>query len=63
MTKEYHLAKAELCKKLAVQQITDGNIKEASVNLLRMIRALEQYNLLLYKEEKVNERLHSNASL
>ena len=54
MTKEYHLAKAELCKKLAVQQITDGNIKEASVNLLRMVRALEQYNLLLYKEEKVN---------
>lgn len=63
MTKEYYEAKAKLCRDLFIQQITDGNIKEASANLLRMVKALNEYNLLEYKEEKANERLHSNASL
>ena len=56
MTKEYYEAKAELCKKLAVQQIIDGNSKEAGANLMRMVNALNQIELIKYKEEKASER-------
>lgn len=63
MNKEYYEAKANLCKKLAVQQIIDGNSKEAGANLMRMVNALNQIELIKYKEEKANERLHNNASL
>ena len=63
MTREYYEAKAALCKKLAVQQIIDGNSKEAGANLMRMVNALNQIELIKYKEEKANERLHNNASL
>ena len=52
MNKEYYEAKAALCKKLAVQQIIDGNSKEAGANLMRMVNALNELNLIKYKEEK-----------
>ena len=55
MNKEYYKAKAELCKKLAVQQIIDGNSKEAGANLMRMVNALNQIELIKYKEEKASE--------
>ena len=54
MNKEYYQAKADLCKKLAIQQMTEGDSKEAGANLMRMVRALTELNLINYKEEKDN---------
>jgi hypothetical protein len=56
MNKEYYQAKADLCQKLAIQQMTEGNAKEAGANLIRMVNALNELNLINYKEEKDNER-------
>jgi hypothetical protein len=54
MNKEYYQAKADLCKKLAIQQMTEGDSKEAGANLIRMVNALNEINLINYKEEKNN---------
>ena len=54
MNKEYYQAKADLCKKLAIQQMTEGDSKEAVANLIRMVNALNEINLINYKEEKNN---------
>ena len=55
MNKEYYQAKADLCRDLAIQQMTEGDNKEAGANLIRMVRALTEINLINYKEEKDNE--------
>jgi hypothetical protein len=52
MNKEYLIAKADLCKDLAIEQLTAGDNEEGVENLKRMIRALEQINLINYFEEK-----------
>jgi len=57
VNKEYYQAKADLCQKLAIQQMTEGNAKEAGANLIRMVNALNEINLINYKEEKGNEKL------
>ena len=54
MNKEYYQAKADLCQKLAIQQMTEGNAKEAGDNLIRMVNALNQIQLINYQEEKKN---------
>lgn len=55
MTKEYYQAKANLCRDLFIQQATNGEAKEAGANLIRMVNALNQINLINYKEEKASE--------
>jgi len=55
MNKEYYQAKADLCQKLAIQQMTEGDNKEAGANLIRMVNALNELNLINYKEEKASE--------
>jgi hypothetical protein len=55
MTKEYYEAKADLCQKLFIKQVTEGDSKEAGANLMRMVNALNQIELIKYKEEKDNE--------
>jgi len=35
--------------------MVEGNAKEAGDNLIRMVNALNQINLINYKEEKNNE--------
>ena len=55
MNKEYYQAKADLCRDLAIQQMTEGDNKEAGANLIRMVRALTEINLINYKEEKNND--------
>ena len=55
MNKEYLQAKADLCKNLAISQMIEGEGKEAGKNLIRMVNALNQLNLIEYKEEKDNE--------
>jgi hypothetical protein len=52
MNKEYLAAKAELCSNLAVEQLTAGDNEEGVKNLKRMIRALNEINMINYFEEK-----------
>ena len=54
-TKEYYEAKANLCRDLFVKQSLEGEYKEAGANLLRMVNALNEINLINYKEEKACE--------
>jgi hypothetical protein len=55
MNKEYYQAKADLCRDLAVKQMVEGDSKKAGENLIRMVNALNQINLINYKEEKASE--------
>jgi hypothetical protein len=55
VNKEYYQAKADLCRDLFIQQVTDNKVEEASKNLLRMVSALGQLEHLKKKEEKDNE--------
>ncbi len=55
MNKEYYQAKANLCRDLAIKQMTEGDNKEAGANLMRMVRALTEINLINYQEEKASE--------
>jgi hypothetical protein len=56
MNKEYYQAKADLCQRLAIKQMVEGEHKEAGANLIRMVNALSQIEYLKHKEEKANER-------
>lgn len=51
-TKEYLQAKADLCRNLAIKQMVSGENEEAGKNLLRMVNALTEINIINYKEEK-----------
>jgi hypothetical protein len=54
-TKEYYEAKANLCRDLAIKQMVEGDSKQAGDNLMRMVRALTELELINYKEEKDND--------
>ena len=51
MNKEYYQAKADLCRDLAIKQMVEGESQEAGKNLLRMVNALNELNLINYKEK------------
>lgn len=55
MNKEYYQAKADLCRDVAIKQMVEGDSKRAGENLIRMVNALNEINLINYKEEKANE--------
>jgi hypothetical protein len=55
VNKEYYQAKADLCRDLFIRQVADGNSKEAGANLIRMVNALNELQLINYKEEKKND--------
>ncbi len=57
MNKEYYQAKADLCQRLFIKNATEGDSAEASKNLIRMVNALTQLNILTQKEEKANETI------
>ena len=52
MNKEYLIAKADLCKDLAIEQLTAGDSEEGVKNPKRMIRALEEINMINYLERR-----------
>lgn len=52
MNKEYWQAKAELCRKTGVEQLIEGDTKNGTRNLLRMVRAMEEINLIKAEEDK-----------
>ena len=54
-TKEYYKAKAELCQKIAIKQILEGNSGEGAKNLIRMMNAMSEINAIDYKRERANE--------
>ena len=54
MNKEYYEAKATLCRDLFIKQATENQTEEAGKNLLRMVNALNELNLIRYREEKGN---------
>jgi hypothetical protein len=51
MNQEYWEKKAELCRKIGVEQLIKGDTKNGTRNLLRMVRAMEEINLIKAVEE------------
>jgi hypothetical protein len=49
--KEYWQRKADLCRKIGIEQLMEGDIKNGNRNLKRMVRALEEINLINAVEE------------
>jgi hypothetical protein len=54
-TKEYLLAKATVCRDLAVKQIVAGEGEQAARNLMRMVKALGEVGIINEREGKDNE--------
>lgn len=52
MNKEYWQAKAEVCRKVGIEQLIEGDTKNGTRNLLRMVRAMEEINLIKAGEDK-----------
>ncbi len=46
MNKEYWESKVEVCRKVGVEQLIAGDIPNGTRNLKRMVRAMEELNLL-----------------
>jgi hypothetical protein len=59
MNKEYYQAKADLCQRLFIKQSTEGDYKEAGANLMRMVKALTELEMINYKEEKADENANN----
>jgi hypothetical protein len=53
--KEYLIAKATLCRDLAVNQILAGEGEQASRNLMRMMKALSEVGIINEREGENNE--------
>jgi hypothetical protein len=54
-TKEYWQAKAQLCEKVAIDQLVNGDTPEAMRNLERMVYALSRVGITNEREGKDNE--------
>ena len=57
MNLEYWQAKAEVCRKVGIEQLIEGDIPNGTRNLKRMVRAMEEINLI-----KANEGEDKSAS-
>jgi hypothetical protein len=51
-TKEYLLAKANMCRNLALTQINAGEGEKAAENLMRMVKALGEVGIIIEREGK-----------
>jgi hypothetical protein len=51
MNKEYWQRKADLCQKIGIEQLMAGDIKNGTRNLKRMVRAMEELNLIKAVDE------------
>lgn len=56
MNKEYWQAKANLCQKIGIEQLMEGDIKNGTRNLKRMVRAMEEINLINYMESRQEDK-------
>ena len=50
MNKQYWEAKADLCRQIGIEQLMAGDIKNGTRNLKRMVRAMEELNLIKANE-------------
>jgi hypothetical protein len=55
MNLEYWQAKANLCRQVGIEQLMAGDIKNGNRNLKRMVRAMEEINLIKAGEDKSAE--------
>jgi hypothetical protein len=56
MNKEYWQRKADLCQKIGIEQLMEGDIKNGTRNLKRMVRAMEELNLINYMQERDEDK-------
>ena len=61
-TTEYLLAKATLCRDLAIKQMSEGEGEQAARNLMRMVKALGEVGIINEREKTMN-CLDCNAEL
>jgi hypothetical protein len=53
--KEYLIAKATLCRDLAIKQMSEGEGEQATRNLMRMVKALGEVGIIIEREDKDND--------
>jgi len=63
MNKEYWEAKAKLCQKIGIEQLMAGDIPNGTRNLKRMVRAMEELNLIKANEGEDRSAADMWASL
>ena len=63
MNKEYWERKADLCQKIGIEQLMEGDIKNGTRNLKRMVRAMEELNLINANEGEDKSAADMWASL
>jgi hypothetical protein len=63
MNKEYWQAKVNLCQKIGIEQLMAGDIKNGTRNLKRMVRAMEELNLIKANEGEDKSAADMWASL
>ena len=56
MNKEYWQSKADLCQKIGIEQLMAGDIPNGTRNLKRMVRAMEEINLINYMQERDEDK-------
>jgi len=56
MNKEYWQRKVDLCQKIGIEQLMAGDIKNGTRNLKRMVRAMEEINLINYMQERDEDK-------
>jgi hypothetical protein len=61
--KEYWEAKANLCQKIGIEQLIAGDIPNGTRNLKRMVRAMEELNLINANEGEDKSAFDMWASL
>ena len=60
MNKEYWEKKAELCRRIGIEQLVEGDVKNGTTNLKRMVRAMEEINLINYMQERDEDKSASD---
>jgi hypothetical protein len=63
MNKEYWQAKVNLCRQIGIEQLMAGDIKNGNRNLKRMVRAMEELNLIKANEGEDKSAADMWASL
>ena len=61
--KEYWEMKLDLCRKIGIEQLMAGDIKNGTRNLKRMVRAIEELNLIKANEGEDKSAADMWASL
>jgi hypothetical protein len=63
MNKEYWQAKVDLCRQVGIEQLMAGDIPNGTRNLKRMVRAMEELNLIKANEGEDKSAADMWASL